>query len=155
MWNIEFKGKIQGDVDQISTQKPLPEGAVQFREPDSAGKAFGIGALLILPVMIIISVLAIYRLVMIHGGVDKWGISFGDFIFPFVICFALALLSQYRHEYIHAFLIPKTIKKQIYVKPDDNMLFVYIEDPVPKKNFIISLLGPAVLNSGWHSYWIR
>ena len=40
MWNIEFKGKIQGDINQISTQKPLPEGAVQFREPDSAGKAF-------------------------------------------------------------------------------------------------------------------
>lgn len=145
MWNIEFKGKIQGDINQISTQKPLPDGAVQFREPDSAGKAFVIGTLLILPVMVLISVLAIYRLMTIHGDVTKWGVSFGSFIFPFVICFVIALVSQYIHEYIHAFLIPKTIKKQIYVKPDDNMLFVYIEDPVPKKNFIISLLGPAII----------
>ena len=211
MWNIEFKGKIQGDVNQISTGKPLPDGAVQFREPDSAGKAFGTGILLILPVMILISVLAVYRLVTIHGSVTGWNVSFGTFIVPFAICFALALASQYIHEYIHAFLIPKDIKKQIYVKPDDYMLFVYIEDPVPKKNFMVSLLGPAtilgiipyviwfiiapalspvvsiavfaysfmmllcavgdylnafncfrqvpkdgkVLNSGWHSYWIR
>nr|MCR5390742.1 hypothetical protein [Lachnospiraceae bacterium] len=86
MRNIEFKGKIQGDINQISTQKPLPEGTVQFREPDSAGKAFGIGTLLILPVMILISVLTVYRLVTIHGDVTKWGVSFGSFIFPFVIC---------------------------------------------------------------------
>ena len=39
MWNIEFKGKLKGSIDQISTGKELPEGCVQFQEPDKVEKA--------------------------------------------------------------------------------------------------------------------
>ncbi|MBQ7944043.1 MAG: hypothetical protein IJ326_08290 [Lachnospiraceae bacterium] len=45
MWNIEYKGKISGDLEQISSGKPLPEGSVMFKEPDTSGKAFALGTI--------------------------------------------------------------------------------------------------------------
>ena len=39
MRNIEFKGTLKGDIEQISSGKQLPEGSVMFKEPVSK-KAF-------------------------------------------------------------------------------------------------------------------
>ncbi len=39
---------------------------------------------------------------------------------------------------IHAFTMPEEVKKQIYVMPQNRMLFVYVEEPISKKAFIIS-----------------
>lgn len=36
-------------------------------------------------------------------------------------------------------------KKQIYVMPQNRMLFVYVEEPISKKAFIISVFSPAFI----------
>jgi hypothetical protein len=41
--------------------------------------------------------------------------------------------------------MPRDIKKQIYVMPQNQMLFVYIEEPVSKRVFMICVLSPALL----------
>jgi len=143
MWNIEYKGKIKGDIEQISSGKPLPEGSVMFKEPDSPNKAFALGALFAFPILVLMMGFATYRMVLIY---DKpYGLKLGDFIVPHVICLALIVISQYVHEYIHAFLLPKNVKKEVYVMLENQMLFVYCEECVSKKRFMISLLGPAVI----------
>ena len=81
--------------------------------------------------------------------------KYNNEIFPYkiparlVIAFLVSLfciyISQYVHEYIHAFTMPKEIKKQIYVMPQNQMLFVYVEEPVSKKAFMISVLSPAFI----------
>lgn len=142
MWYIEYKGKIKGDIEKISSGKPLPEGSIMFKEPDSTNNAFALGALLALLPMVLMLGFAIYRIVSIYG---KPHLEFEDFIIPFVICFVLILISQYIHEYIHAFLLPKNVKKEIYVMIENLTLFVYCEDCVSKKRFILSVLGPAVI----------
>ena len=114
MWNIEFKGKLKGDIEQISSGAPLPEGSVMFKEPDSSDKAFAQGGLIALPLILIIIGLAVFRICTVYSKPD--GLNFKTFALPFGISFALMLLSQYIHEYIHAFLMPRSIKKQIYVK---------------------------------------
>ncbi|MBQ7944042.1 MAG: DUF3267 domain-containing protein [Lachnospiraceae bacterium] len=48
-------------------------------------------------------------------------------------------------QFIHAFLFPKNVKKEIYVSLESQMLFVYCEELVSKKRFIIAVLGPAVI----------
>ncbi len=143
MWNIEFKGKIKGDIEQISSGEPLPEGSVPFVEPDSSDKAFALGLLFAVPILLLMIVLAIIRILNVYGKPSV--VSFESFIIPQLIALVLLFLFQYIHEYIHAFLFPKYIKKQIYVMPENKMLFVYCEDCITKKNFIIVLLGPAVL----------
>ena len=143
MWNIDYKGKIKGDIEEILSGKPLPEGSVMFKEPDSPNKAFAMGTLLAFPLMVLIIGFAILRVVSIYG--KPHDLEFGNFIIPFAICFVLILISQYIHEYIHAFLLPKNVKKEIYVMLDNLTLFVYCEDYVSKKRFIISVLGPAVI----------
>ena len=30
-WNIEYKGKLKGDIEQISSGRPLSEGSVMFQ----------------------------------------------------------------------------------------------------------------------------
>lgn len=143
MWNIEYKGEIKGDIEKISSGKPLPEGSVMFEEPNSPNKAFALGALLAFPIIALMLGLAIDRIISIHG--KPQGLKIEDFIIPFVTCYVLILVSQYVHEYIHAFLLPKNVKKEVYVMVDDRMLFVYCEDRVSKKRFIMSVLGPAVI----------
>ena len=45
MRNIEFKGTLKGDIEQISSGKQLPEGSVMFKEPETSNKAFLQGAI--------------------------------------------------------------------------------------------------------------
>ena len=143
MWNIEYKGNIKGDIEKISSGKPLPEGSVMFKEPDTPDKAFALGALIAFPIVALMLGFAIYRIVSVYG--KPHGLKFGSFIIPIIICLVLIVLSQYIHEYIHAFLLPKNVKKEVYVMMENQMLFVYCEDCVSKKRFMISLLGPAVI----------
>lgn len=143
MWNIEFKGKLEGDMEQISSDKPIPEGSVMFKEPDSSDKAFAMGALISAPLILIMFFAGLARMILLYRKVQ--GIEFGYGIMVFMITMAATYVSQYIHEYIHAFALPKEIKKQIYVMPQNQMFFVYIEECVPKGSFLISLLAPAVI----------
>ena len=126
MWNIEFKGKLEGDMEQISSDKPIPEGSVMFKEPDSSDKAFAMGALISAPLILIMFFAGLARMILLYRKVQ--GIEFGYGIMVFMITMAATYVSQYIHEYIHAFALPKEIKKQIYVMPQNQMFFVYIEE---------------------------
>lgn len=143
MWNIEFKGKLEGEVDQISSDKPMPEGSVMFKEPESSDKAFALGALIAAPLLLTMFIAGLARVILVYRGTGK--IKFGYGIAAFFITMAAVYISQYIHEYIHALTMPKSVKKQIYVMPQNQMLFVYVEECVPKVGFIISVLAPAVI----------
>ena len=143
MWNIEFKGTLKGDVEQISSGKPLPEGSVMFKEPETSDKAFLTGALVAAPLLLAMLILSIARIITVYGR--PHGLKFIYFLIAFFVSMALVYGSQYVHEYIHAIMFPKNVKKQIYVMPQNQMLFVYIEDPVSKASFLISSLSPAVI----------
>ena len=143
MWNIEFKGKLEGDIEQISSDKPLPEGSVMFKEPETSDKAFVMGTLIASPLLLTMFIAGIVRVILVYRGLR--GIKFGYGIAAFMIAMVAAYVSQYIHEYIHAFAMPKAVKKQIYVMPQNQMLFVYIEESVPKRQFLISVLAPAVI----------
>ena len=143
MWNIEFKGILEGDIEKISSGKPLPEGSVMFKEPETSDKAFALGAIIAGPLVLAMMLGGFVRIVKAFGM--PHGLKFGSFVIAFLIALVCICVSQYIHEYIHAFTFPKEIKKQIYVMPQNQMLFVYIEEPVPKIGFLISVLSPALI----------
>ncbi len=143
MWNIEFKGTLKEDVDQISSGKQLPEGSVMFKEPDTSDKAFLLGAIFAGPLVLVMMCMGIVRILLAFGL--PHGLKFGSFVIAFLVSLVCLYISQYVHEYIHAFTMPKDVKKQIYVMPQNQMLFVYIEEPVSKRDFMISVLSPAFI----------
>jgi len=143
MRNIEFKGTLKGDIEQISSGKQLPEGSVMFKEPETSDKAFLQGAVFAGPLMLVMMCMGIVRILLAFGR--PHGLKFGSFVIAFLVSLFCIYISQYVHEYIHAFTMPKEIKKQIYVMPQNQMLFVYVEEPVSKKAFMISVLSPAFI----------
>ena len=143
MRNIEFKGTLKGDIEQISSGKQLPEGSVMFKEPETSDKAFLQGAIFAGPLMLVMICMGIVRILLAFGR--PHGLKFGSFVIPFLVSLFCVFISQYVHEYIHAFTMPKEVKKQIYVMPQKQMLFVYVEEPISKKAFIISVLSPAFI----------
>ncbi len=143
MRNIEFKGTLKGNIEQISSGKQLPEGSVMFKEPETSDKAFLQGAIFAGPLMLVMMCMGIVRILLAFGR--PHGLKFGSFVIAFLVSLFCIYISQYVHEYIHAFTMPKEIKKQIYVMPQNQMLFVYVEEPVSKKAFMISVLSPAFI----------
>ncbi len=145
MWNIEFKGKLKGSIDQISTGKELPEGCVQFQEPDKVEKAMLQGMLFVVPGALVMIALAIFRIVTTYSKPEN--LSGGQYVKSFLPALIVALLlaypAMYVHEFIHAFLFPEKLKKQIYVHPESMTLFVYCEEMVSKVRFVVISLGPA------------
>lgn len=143
MWNIEYKGTLKGSIDSIVSGKEIPDGATQFKEPETTWGAFAIGSLIELPVILLMVAIAFYRMRTIYAGITKQVIRSEMKISIVIICLALIVIATYVHEYIHAFLFPKVAKKQIYVAPSMGALFVYSEDMISKIRFIIMALGPA------------
>jgi len=141
--NIEFKGTLKGDIEQISSGKQLPEGSVMFKEPETSDKAFLQGAIFAGPLMLVMMCTAGIRILLAFGR--PHGLKFGSFVIAFLVSLVCVYISQYVHEYIHALTMPKAVKKQIYVMPQKQMLFVYFEEPISKKAFIISVLSPAFI----------
>lgn len=143
MQNIEFKGTLKGNMEQISSGKSLPEGSVMFKEPETSDKAFLQGAIFAGPLMLAMACVGFARVLLAFGR--PHGMKFGSFVIAFLISLVCIAVSQYLHEYIHAFTLPREIKKQIYVMPQNQMLFVYFEESVSKKAFLTSVLSPALI----------
>lgn len=114
-----------------------------FKEPETSDKAFLQGAIFAGPLMLVMICMGIVRILLAFGRPD--GLKFGSFVIPFLGLLVCVFISQYVHEYIHAFTMPKEVKKQIYVMPQKQMLFVYVEEPISKKSFIVSVLSPAFI----------
>ncbi len=147
MWNIEYKGKLRGDIDSISSGEELPAGSVQFKEPETVGRAFLLGAAFVMPAGMLMFVLAVIRLVTAYPKPEE-GLTAETVlnVMPALIVSMILLWPfMYVHEFIHAFLFPREAKKQIYVHPESWSLFVYCEDPISKARFITVCLGPAVI----------
>ena len=147
IWNIEFKGKLKGSIDRISTGKELPEGSVQFKEPEKVEKAMLQGFLYTIPGVFLMLLLAIFRIVTTYAKPEEMngGQYLKTFIPALVVSMIVAYPAMYVHEFIHAFLFPKNLKKQIYVHPESMTLFVYCEEMISKARFIVVSLGPAVV----------
>lgn len=143
MRNIVFMGTLKGDIEQIASGKQLPEGSVMFKEPETSDKAFLQGSIFAGPLMLMMMCMGIVRILIAFGR--PHGLKFSSFMIAFFVSAICIYISQYVHEYIHAFTMPKDVKKQIYVMPQNQMLFVYVEEPVSKKAFMISVLSPAII----------
>ncbi|MDC7294441.1 DUF3267 domain-containing protein [Butyrivibrio sp. DSM 10294] len=147
MWNIEYKGVLKGDIDTIASGKELPEGAVQFKEPDTTWEAFSIGTLILLPLILLMGAISWLRLKADYAGITKQALrsEMKSFVVAMGIFVALLIVSMWIHEYIHAVLFPRAAKKEVYVAPSSGALFVYSEDYISKSRFVIMSLGPAIV----------
>jgi hypothetical protein len=83
MRNIEFKGTLKGDIEQISSGKQLPEGSVMFKEPETSDKAFLQGAVFAGPLMLVMICMGIVRILLAFGR--PHGLKFGSFVIPFLV----------------------------------------------------------------------
>ena len=88
-WNIEYKGKLKGDIEQISSGRPLSEGSVMFKEPDSITKVFVQGALFAIPIVALMIIFACFRIGAVYG--KPTNMRFMDFMVPFAISNAIAV----------------------------------------------------------------
>ena len=90
MRNIEFKGTLTGDIEQISSGKELPEGSKIFKEPETSDKAFLQGAIFAGPLILVMMLVGYARIFLIFGR--PHGLKFGHFVIAF---FCIAGLHIY------------------------------------------------------------
>ncbi len=91
MLNIEFKGTLKGDIEQISLGTPLPEGSVVFKEPDTFDKAFLQGSIFAGPLVMIMMLGGYIRIFLAFGR--PHGLKFGSLMLAFFISFAFIFVS--------------------------------------------------------------
>lgn len=137
MLNIKYKGKYK-DEKQLKEGSTLYKNAKMYKEEETVTAAFKKGALISLPIFIIMLSLAI---IMIR--INKIEIKYD--ILHLAISSMLLLPLLYVHEIIHALTFPKKAKKDIYSKPQEMALFVYSNEKVSKKRFILICLMPAII----------
>jgi hypothetical protein len=133
MFNINFKGKYKNE-EQIKRGK-LPKNAVIFQEPNSITKAFLLGTLISLPIIII----------MLIGFFIKVENLKNITMFIFYSAILLALICSYLHEIIHALCFPREVEKEIWVDLNQGALFVYCNKAVTKKRFIWMCISPNLV----------
>ena len=78
MFNIEFKGTLKDDIEQISSGTPLPDGSVMFKEPDTSDKAFLQRAIFAGPLVLIMMLGGYVRIFLAFGR--PHGLKFGNLI---------------------------------------------------------------------------
>lgn len=132
MFNIKFKGKYT-DEKQIKTGY-LPKDAVIFKEPNTIIKAFIMGGIISIPIIILISIGIIIK-------VNIRNIKPIIFVYTGIISFIL----MYVHEIIHALCFPKEAEKQIWTKFKEGALFIYCNETLSKKRFIWMCAAPNVI----------
>ena len=132
MFNIKFKGKYT-DEKQIKKGN-LPKDAVIFKEPNTITRAFVIGSLISLPIIVLISI----------GLIKKINIST---VKPSTLIYSaiISIILMYVHEIIHALCFPKESEKEIWTKLNEGALFVYCNEPLSKKKFIWMCAAPNVI----------
>lgn len=133
MFNIKFKGKY---IDESQLKKgELPMCAVKFKEPDSISKAFLLGGLVSLPVLLVSTILLIFKV--------------GNFMrlpfYQFILIILLGIILLYIHELIHALSLPIYIEKEIWSKMNEGALFVYFNKPITKLRFIWVCFAPNLI----------
>lgn len=141
MYNIKYMGKYT-EESQLLTGK-LPEGAVQFDEPDSISEIIAMGVKITIPLIIFLIILAFIRIKIWDVSLEN--INFIGLILSVIIAVILHLLFIVVHEILHAFSYSKNFIKEIWFKPDDYAAFVYCSEPVSKMRFIWICMCPNLI----------
>ena len=135
-----YKGKYKNE-EQLP-KGVLPSNAVKFIEPDAPEGLASAASRFILPALLLIA-LFVAASFLLHG---ELGISI-HFMGGF-IGILLSLLTLFPHELLHAVFFGKESEVELYIIPNQFMAFVYCNQPVTKKRFIVLSLFPNVI-FGW------
>jgi len=130
------------DESQILTGQ-LQKGAIQYKEPNTITRAFCMGGLISLPIIIALIVLILIK-------IQIWNIQFGNIDVKSLVISVIAatILNQIFiiiHELLHAVSYPQNGIKEIWFKPNELAAFVYYSEAVSKKKFIWICLCPNVI----------
>ena len=140
MFNIKFKGNYQDD-SQLIKRKTIPKDATEFGIVDNLSKEFARGLILILPLIVIMILLAYFKV----KDIDYHLTMNLDIVISFFIVIISIYLLTFVHEIIHALFYPKNVEKQIWKDKKDGAYFVYCEEPISKSRFIIMCLAPMFI----------
>ena len=140
MFNIKFKGNYKDD-SQLIKRKTIPKEATEFGIVDNLSKEFVRGFILILPLIVIMILLAYFKV----KNIDYHLTMNLEVIISFFIVIILIYLLTFVHEIIHALFYPKNVEKQIWKDKKDGAYFVYCEEAISKSRFIIMCLAPMFI----------
>lgn len=140
MFNIHLKGNYEKE-SQLIEGKTLREDAIPFEEPDTIQEVFKQGCKYMMPLLIVIGMLAGIRF-----GLLDFRITF-NFHLVYVICLGIVFTYPllYIHEFIHALFFPIHANKSIWKIPKDGAFFVYCDEFISKKRFIVMSGAPLVI----------
>lgn len=140
MFNIKFMGEYHDDTELIKRKK-IPKEAIEFGIVDNLSKEFVRGFIMILPLIITMIILTLLKVKNISYHLTM---NIEVIISFFIVIISVWLLTLL-HEVIHALFYPKNANKGIWKSTKDGAYFVYCEELISKKRFIIMCLAPMFI----------
>ncbi len=140
MLNIKWGGRFESE-DELTHGSVLPDGAVMFREGDTMQNAFGKGFLLMLPIMVVVIGLSLFRI----GQFATTYEAGAEAVVAFILALVALQCLTYLHELIHALLYPRQAEKTIWSYKRQGAYFVYCNAVVSKRRFIVLSIAPMVV----------
>ena len=140
MFNIKYKGSYVSDEQMIKTKK-IPKEAIQFGIVKSLNREFAIGFLMLLPLMMILFITTYIKVkdIAYHLTMNI------EIIISFFIVLGLIYVLTFVHEFIHACFYPLKAEKEIYKSKSLGAYFVYSEEMITKRRYIVMVLAPMFL----------
>lgn len=139
MFNIKYKGNYISDEQLI--KREIPKNAEEFGKIKSIKNELGKGFLMILPLFILMIVLIYFKV----KDLDYHLSMNTEVIVSFFIVIISVYLLTFVHEVIHALFYPLKSQKEIWKAKKDGAYFVYCEDAISKKRYIIMVLAPMFI----------
>lgn len=140
MFNIKFMGNYTSDKDLIK-RKSIPKDAVEFGIVKDLKDVFVKGFFMLMPIIVIMVILTILKVKSI-----KYHLTMNiDVIIAFILIIILVYVLTIVHEVIHALFYPRKYLKTIWKSKRDGARFVYCEELVSKKRFVIMALAPMFI----------
>ncbi len=140
MFNIEWRGRFESE-DELTQGSVLPDDAVMFREGETMQDAFRTGFLLMLPIMVVVIGLSLFR-------IGQLAMSF-EANAETVVVFICALIAlqclTYIHEFLHALFYPRSAEKSIWSYKKQGAYFIYCNTVVSKRRFIVLSIAPMIV----------
>lgn len=139
MFNIKYKGIYTSDEQLI--KRGVPKNAVEFGKIESIKNELGKGFLMILPLFILMILLTYFKVKNLNYHLTMNM----EVIISFFIVIASVQILTIIHEIIHALFYPLKSKKEIWKSKKDGVYFVYCEDEISKRRYIIMCLAPLFI----------
>ena len=139
MFNIKYKGNYISDEQLI--KREIPKNAEEFGKIKSIKNELGKGFLMMLPLFILMIVLIYFKV----KDLDYHLSMNIEVIVSFFIVIISVYLLTFVHEVIHALFYPLKSQKEIWKSKKDGAYFVYCEDAISKKRYIIMVLAPMFI----------